>query len=405
MRRVSQAAQSVACPPNIQVGTARVHAPLPTLRERHVGAAVLIAAISGRSLAASARTANLVPLVADCFGDDDTRALADRHVRISRDCRRGFDSTELIAALEKLAKGYRPIGVICGTGFEDRPDLLRAIGERWMLLGNRPSIVAQMKHPARLAELCRRHAVPHPAMSFERPPDRKNWLFKRAGGSGGAHVACASQVRKRLVKSYFQRRLPGTPVSALVLGNGRSAMVLGLSTQWTSPTRQLPFRYGGAVRPAMIRQCSIAILTKVAARFAAGVRLLGLNSLDFLVDCDAFWMLEVNPRPGATFDIFEPDEGSLLALHLDACNGVLPREAPRYWGAMASAVVYADREIRSIPQCDWPAWTADHQRSASSVKSGEPVCTVFASAPTPAEAKQHVERRATDILARLDSRS
>ena len=58
--------------------------------------------------------------------------------------------------------------------------------------------------------------------------------------------------------------------------------------------------------------------------------LAGLNSVDFLVADDAVWLLEINPRPGATLDIFEPDGGSLFALHVQACGGVLPeRVVPR----------------------------------------------------------------------------
>jgi len=66
-------------------------------------AAVLIAAVSGRALAASARRAGFVPLVADCFADDDTLALAHTHVRLRWGAARGIDAGELLEALERLA--------------------------------------------------------------------------------------------------------------------------------------------------------------------------------------------------------------------------------------------------------------------------------------------------------------
>jgi len=40
------------------------------------GASLLVVAVSGRALAASARRAGLVPLVADFFADADTRRIA-----------------------------------------------------------------------------------------------------------------------------------------------------------------------------------------------------------------------------------------------------------------------------------------------------------------------------------------
>src|SRR5947209_18455866 len=95
--------------------------------------AVLIAAVSGRALAASARRAGFVALVADCFGDDDTLELAHAHARVSLDAGRGIDGAALRNALEQLAGTHRPLGIVCGTGFEDRPYLLAWIAERWRL--------------------------------------------------------------------------------------------------------------------------------------------------------------------------------------------------------------------------------------------------------------------------------
>src|SRR6266508_6376781 len=209
--------------------------------------AVLIAAVSGRALAASARRAGFVPLVADCFGDDDTLALAASHVRVRLDTARGIDPGELLPALERLAARHAPAGVVCGTGFEDRPELLAEISRRWRLLGNAPHTVARLKDPGCFAALCRGCGVPHPETVLDRPAAMAGWLAKRAGGAGGTHVKTASHCGGRGT-TYYQRRVAGAPVSALVLGNGCAAVVLGFSTQWASPAPGAPFRYGGAVR-------------------------------------------------------------------------------------------------------------------------------------------------------------
>ena len=37
------------------------------------------------------------------------------------------------------------LGVVYGSGFEDRPGLLTKIAERWPLLGNVPSVVERVK--------------------------------------------------------------------------------------------------------------------------------------------------------------------------------------------------------------------------------------------------------------------
>ena len=82
-----------------------------------------------------------------------------------------------------------------------------------------------------------------------------------------------------------------------------------------------------------------ASLTSAIDRLVAATSLVGLNSADFHVDCERFWLLDINPRPGATLDIFELPEGSLFALHMAACAGNLP-VAPRHpTGAKAAAIV------------------------------------------------------------------
>src|SRR5260370_38952246 len=254
-------------------------------------AAVLIAAVSGRALAASARRAGLVPLVADCFGDDDTLALARAHVRLRSRAARGIDPDELLPALERLAAPHSPLGIVYGTGFEDRPKLLGRIARRWRLLGNTPETMARLKQPGSFAALCRDCRVPHPQTRVDRPTDMAGWLAKRAGGAGGTHVRVPIDREAGRGTTYYQRRVSGSPVSALVLGNGRGAIVLGFSAQWASPAEGRPFRYGGAVRPAMLPAELSAALTGAVERLASTLPLVRANRFDFLLEDDGFVVL------------------------------------------------------------------------------------------------------------------
>jgi len=155
---------------------------------------VLIAAASGRALAASARRGGFVPLVADAFGDQDTLAAAAGHVRADL-LDRPVDAEKLIAALAALADTADCAGIVCGSGFEDRADLLARLGERWTLLGNAADTVARIKDPLTFAAICRAANIPHPETSRAPPADRTGWLVKRAGGAGGLHVRAASDSR------------------------------------------------------------------------------------------------------------------------------------------------------------------------------------------------------------------
>jgi predicted ATP-grasp superfamily ATP-dependent carboligase len=361
--------------------------------------AVLIAAASGRALAQSARRGGFLPLVADFFADQDTAAVAHDHVRLDGGLAHGMEQESLLAALQSLGRSHRPVGVVCGTGFEDRPQLLVRIGERWRLLGNDAQTVATVKDPGALAALCRVCDIAHPDTIVSPPHEPTGWLAKRKGGAGGGHIAGVGARKHADGEFYFQRATPGVPVSALFLADGRRAVMLGFSTQWASPTAQRPYRYGGAVRPALLASATADALAAAVQRLMQAIPLVGLNSADFLVDRDEFRLLEINPRPGATLDVFEPAAGSLFALHVAACAGELTGALPRLDGACAAAIAYAERDIAAAPAACWPDWTADRPVAGTAIRTGEPLCTVKAAAATAAAAKSGVDERLTQVLA------
>src|SRR5258707_13064400 len=206
--------------------------------------AVLIAAVSGRALAASARRGGYLPLGADFFGDQDAVAAAHGHVTLGGEFAHGFREHELMESLERLASQHAPIGIICGTGFEDRPQLLARLAQRWPLFGNSADKVARAKDPEVFAALCRDCGIAHPRVSLSPPTARHSWVAKRRGGSGGRHVAAAA-AKEFGDGVYYQPRLPGMPVSALLLANGLCAVVLGFNQQWGCPTPRQPFQDRG----------------------------------------------------------------------------------------------------------------------------------------------------------------
>ena len=186
--------------------------------------AVLIVAASGRALAAAARRAGYRPLVVDFFDDLDTRTLAVAN-SLAAATGRGFEAPDLIDRLEQLAAGRSPLGLVYGGGFEDRPQLIAEVARHFPLYGNSAKVVALVKDPQNLADLCRELSIPHPEISFDAPPDPAHWLVKRAGGGGGRHIVPALS-KSAEPGDYYQRRRKGSPVSALLLGDGGATSFL-----------------------------------------------------------------------------------------------------------------------------------------------------------------------------------
>ena len=361
-------------------------------------AAVLIVALSGRALAASARRGGYVPLVADVFGDVDTLNAAHRYVRFAGGLASGIEERDLIDALQILSEGQEPIGVVYGTGFEDRPQLLQRMAERWRLLGNGADVVAKLKTPKIFSSICSDFGIPTPEISLPEPAGRDGWLAKRQGGAGGAHIQPADNSADTRGAIYYQRRVSGTPIAACFLADGERARVLGFSAQWSSPTPRQPYRYGGAVRPAPLAPGTADKLIAAVQWIVGATSLVGLNSADFLVDGERFWLLEINPRPGATLDIFETTETSLFAQHVAACSGQLAAASGCAENAKAASIVYAEEDIASVSVSAWPDWVADLPMAGSAIKAGDPVCTVYACDFAAEAARELAEKRRQAVL-------
>jgi predicted ATP-grasp superfamily ATP-dependent carboligase len=234
------------------------------------------------------------------------------------------------------------------------------------------------------------------------PRNGRRWLVKSAGGSGGSHVAPAGAFRAEGEKIYFQRIAAGEPVSILFLGDGAKARVVGLSRQWAAPAPGEPFRFGGSLRPAGLSPGLETQLRRAAEAITAACGLRGLNSIDFLVEDSDYTLIEVNPRPGATLDIFEDHRGSLFQAHMESCRGRLPRRPLEFAGAAAAGIAYTRREIPSMPAIDWPTWAADLQKERSALRPQDPLCTIKARAARPRRARALVDARTKLILNRLE---
>src|SRR5437660_11203654 len=93
------------------------------VRSPETGAAILIAASSGRALAVAARRAGYRPLVADFFDDADTRDLCVATRLVGGGLEAGFNAERLIAALGALAKGAAPCRLVFGARLQARGHL------------------------------------------------------------------------------------------------------------------------------------------------------------------------------------------------------------------------------------------------------------------------------------------
>jgi predicted ATP-grasp superfamily ATP-dependent carboligase len=350
--------------------------------------------VTGRALAASAARAGHAVVVLDYFADRDTRLLAAacRSVVAGRSLR--FDRRRLLEAAQTMAPPGRCAGLVYGSGLEGRPGLLRRLAEGRRLHGNAPAVVAAVRNPRTFFPLLDRLGIRHPEVRLLAPAEPAGWLVKHPGGAGGAQVRHADG-RSAGAGAYFQRLEPGRAMSVLFLADGRRARIIGFNEQWTAPGRPgLPFLYGGAVGGMSL---PAAVETDLRGKLDALVDatgIAGLNGVDFLLRGDEWSVLELNPRPTATMELYDPDypEG-LFDWHLRACGGALPAHPVAARVVRAHAVVHAVAAWQVTPAFAFPAWCRDLPNPGIRFSPGDPVCTVHAEAVDPGRAVTLLRQR------------
>src|SRR5437667_5668913 len=155
----------------------------------------LIAAVTGRALAASAARSGIPVGVLGCCADRGTRGLACRCGSVVARQGLRFGTRALLAAAAELAPWGRCAGLVYGSGFEGRTGLLGRLARGRRLYGNEPSVVAAVKDVRRFLPLLDRLGIRYPETRFTAPPPPQarpprlappRWPGKHPGGAGGA---------------------------------------------------------------------------------------------------------------------------------------------------------------------------------------------------------------------------
>jgi len=359
----------------------------------------LIVAVTGRALAASAARGGYRVAVLDCFADRDTRALASVSRSVASPSGPLFDARALLRAADALGRQSSG-GLVYGSGFEGRTGLLARLADGRPLHGNPPEVVAAVRDPAAFFPLLQGLGIGHPEVRLAPPVNTAGWLVKQPGGAGGAHVRYAGGSHSP-GGAYFQRLEAGRTLSVLFLADGRRALPLGVNRQWTAPARPgIPFLYGGAVGGIRLPRRIVRQLRAGLDALVGASGLVGLNGLDFILRGDRWLVLELNPRPTATVELYDPDyPDGLFRWHLRACHGELPERAATSRATRAHAVLYASAPCGATAHLRFPGWCRDVPMPGARFEPGDPVCTVHASAADEAGAIALLRRR-SDLMER-----
>ncbi|MCB5184497.1 ATP-grasp domain-containing protein [Methylobacillus gramineus] len=353
-------------------------------------------AANARPYVTAAAAAGYQVLAADVFGDEDTLA-ASASSMVLEYGHNGFSLAairhELIPALQRFGADM----LLYGSGFEAQPEVLDVLAAQLPLVGNQAPVVKRCKDAHSFLTGCQALDIPVPDSCFNRElledNDRQHWLYKEQGGSGGMHIQLAAEAVDD--GGYFQRKVPGVPVSLLFLASAQGITPVGFQRQLLAPLdSRLPYRYGGLVGPIKITGPAAEGLLKSAQLLAFEFGLRGLNSLDAMIDGDQYWILEINPRLSASLALYEMPHQWLQA-HIDAS---LEHDVDWPSGTAgqprANLVCYSPFDIEIPCRFNWPEWVVDKPLANSVVVKGAPLCTVVAVGESDGQAEELARTRA-----------
>lgn len=348
---------------------------------------MLIVATSGRALAQSAARSGYSSVVLDCFADFDTRLIAETATNVADGSGLGLEGYRLLETAERLSPPADTDAMVYGAGFEDDPVLLERFAQRYRVCGNPPETIRLVKDPLTLFPLLDQAGLNYPDTRLDPPESNDGWLVKRIGGAGGMHVRRCGTRPFEPGRDYFQRAVPGTVCSALFLADRQRAQIIGISEALPPGDGfASPFAYSGAISHAAVAPAIREELSHKLDMLVAMIGLVGLNGIDFVVDVDSFLVLELNPRPTATLELYDADVASgLLDAHVSACLGE-PVSVKQQWGPVRGhAIVFARSRLR-VPANWRPApWCSDVPHPDSLLAPGTPICSVHAEGSSHAE--------------------
>ncbi|HSG71131.1 MAG TPA: ATP-grasp domain-containing protein, partial [Planctomycetaceae bacterium] len=235
---------------------------------------ILIVGASVRATAQSARRAGFAPLAIDLFADVDLQEIAQ-----TRRSERYPDDLPILAS-------ELPDAPFLYTGaLENSPEILKELQSVRPLWGNGEEQLRLVRDPLWVQEVLSQAGFPS-VPTRRTPPVRSEtqcWLRKPLASAAGLGIDFDSTA-SRTTDVYWQRFIPGVPISTLYIADDRNCQMIGTARQWVGwPEFPVgPFQFCGAIVPARISVAIRRDLELIGTRFAELAGLRGLFGIDLI---------------------------------------------------------------------------------------------------------------------------
>ena len=268
----------------------------------------VLASLSGRGVVCSSQRFGLKLGIMDVFGDKDclSSAVFWRHIGTCFSVQTGIDCKKFLNSLPVFkVNGFK--GLIIGSGFEGKYDVLKQANEILPLYANPLSVFKRLENPVTFFETLKLLEVPFPQVNLSKDSFEGlgcDWILKDLGSSGGRGIKQLFG-KKSKNSEYFQKQLPGTAVSFSFFADGRNVIPLGYSKPVTTKQSNLPFVFCGLDGPIELNDSIDQEALRISKLIVQKFKLRGFNGIDFLVSDKAVLLVDLNPRITASFEVLQ----------------------------------------------------------------------------------------------------
>ena len=203
----------------------------------------------------------------------------------------------------------------------------------------------------------------------------KIFVLKPIRGTAGMGIRNVEETGLKFeFKDYIlQEKIIGENLSVSTLSTGKEAKTILTSKQIIGKSelgQMEPYGYCGNIVPYIGDQD----VGTIAEEVVQSLSLVGSNGVDFIINDDEIYLLEVNPRFQGTIECAEAVLGINMAeAHLNACDGTLMEtKSPQRFAV--KMIVHA-RERSIVGKLEWDdVFDIPHEKVI--IEKGEPVATV-----------------------------
>ena len=176
--------------------------------------------------------------------------------------------------------------------------------------------------------------------------------------------------------------------------------MIGINRQFTCAVdSQWPYIYSGALANHKVSKLITDKLIAYAEKLVKHFNLTGICSIDAITHDDEVFVLEINPRVSATYELYEclsPDM-NLIDAHIRVCEGEPLLQLNSTTEQCAYTIVYADDHC-VVPSIDWPQWSSDRPECGKVLHRNDPVCTVRALSGEAEDLYNRAQKKGQQVL-------